>query len=204
MGGSPAAIQVLQRIDCGVQAGNLEARFLVAASTRSMRKRARLVTSLAEDGYVEAQLHLGVMYLTATGVHRSKRRAMHWWRQAAEQGHPEAQYELGRELYYTFNSSKQKEGIEWWTKAAMQGNREASGELGRAYSWGEGVEHNLEEAYIWYNLTDPKWPHAESPSAGDVAKNLSPERLQAAQIELGRRHCKIVQSMEPRENGFLR
>ena len=204
MDGTPAAIGALQRIDRGVQAGNLEAQFLKAISLRSMRKRARQVTPLAEHGYMEAQFELGFMYLTETGVHKSKRRALYWWKQAAEQGHPEAQYELGTRLFNTFNPSKQQEGIEWWTKAAMQGNREASGDLGHAYFWGEGVENNLAEAYIWYNLADAKWPCADSSSAGEVAESLSPEQLQAARVELERRHSEIVQAMEPHENGFLR
>ena len=203
MDGTPAAIEALQRIDRGVEAGNLEAQFLKAISLRSMRKRARQIIPLAEHGYMEAQFELGYMYLTETGVHKSKRRALYWWKQAAEQGHPEAQYELGTRLFNTFNPSKQKEGIEWWTKAAMQGNREASGDLGHVYFCGEGVKRDTAESYIWYSLPDAKLPHAEHSCAGDVAKSLSPERLQAAQAELRRRHSKIVQAMEPRENGLI-
>ncbi len=41
----------------------------------------------AEQGYVEAQFSLGVMYGMGFGVSRNPNESLKWYRKAAEQGH---------------------------------------------------------------------------------------------------------------------
>jgi hypothetical protein len=50
---------------------------------------------LAEQGNVEAQYNLGVMYKQGHGVIQDYKAAFKWFRKAAEQGHASAQYILG-------------------------------------------------------------------------------------------------------------
>ena len=51
----------------------------------------RQTLQLAEQGVAEAQYNLGMMYYTGSGVHQDYAEALRWFRQAAEQGHAEAQ-----------------------------------------------------------------------------------------------------------------
>ena len=48
----------------------------------------------AEQGYVDAQCNLGVMYRRGRGVPQDDAEAAAWYRKAAEQGLPEAQFNL--------------------------------------------------------------------------------------------------------------
>ena len=50
---------------------------------------------LAEQGDVEAQFNLGIMYQNGNGVLKDKTEAVKWYRLSAEQGYASAQYNLG-------------------------------------------------------------------------------------------------------------
>ena len=49
----------------------------------------------AEQGDVQAQYNLGIMYETGRGVPQDETEAVRWYRLAAEQGDAEAQFNLG-------------------------------------------------------------------------------------------------------------
>jgi len=51
--------------------------------------------TLAKQGNVDAQFHLGKMYEEGKGVPQNNRIAVKWYRLAAEQGYASAQYNLG-------------------------------------------------------------------------------------------------------------
>ena len=92
------------------------------------------------------------------------------WRKAAEQGHAQAQYELGA-YYFDMAVELEFEGYvvplddsgraeikrhyklatEWWRKAAEQGHVDASYGLGLCYHNGNGVRRDLAEAERWYS-----------------------------------------------------
>ena len=69
----------------------------------------------------------------------------------AEQGDPQAQFDLG---YYYYNSEGLEESDEkavyWWLEAANQGNSDAQYYLGTAYEKGKGVIRSYEKAVHWY------------------------------------------------------
>jgi TPR repeat protein len=48
----------------------------------------------ASAGHVEAQYHLGLLFLAGKGVIESRKEAAHWFRKAAEAGHVEAKKAL--------------------------------------------------------------------------------------------------------------
>ena len=52
----------------------------------------RETLQLAEQGNADAQYNLGVMYYNGRGVRQDYAEAVKWYRQAAEQGYPQAQY----------------------------------------------------------------------------------------------------------------
>ena len=80
----------------------------------------------------------------------NKEEGLKWYLKAAEQGHAEAQYDLGY-CYYYGNGVKQsyKEAAKWLRKAAEQGHAEAQYNLGYCYYNGYGVERSYEEAAEW-------------------------------------------------------
>ena len=55
------------------------------------------VQKAAEQGDADAQLLLGVMYNTGSGVAQDYKQAVAWYRKAAEQGYATAQSNLGGE-----------------------------------------------------------------------------------------------------------
>ena len=79
-----------------------------------------------------------------------RKKAFEWFRKAAEQGLPPAQFNLG-------NSYRLGEGVKmdksravgWYRKAAEQGMAEAQCNLALCYSDGEGVERDAETFMYW-------------------------------------------------------
>ena len=72
-------------------------------------------------------------------------------KRAAEQGHAEAQYNLG--VMYQNGEGVQedkREAVKWYRKSAEQGFARAQYNLGSMYYNGEGVEEDKREAMKWY------------------------------------------------------
>ena len=73
------------------------------------------------------------------------------WEGAAEQGHANAQYNLG--IMYDHGHGvdvNYKKAIEWYEKAAEQGYAKAQYNLGVMYDHGQGVDVNYKKAIEWY------------------------------------------------------
>lgn len=63
--------------------------------TQSYEKAVEYYLVNAESGYAEAQTALAVLYMRGLGIEQSFPEAARWFRKAAEQGDPYAQYEIG-------------------------------------------------------------------------------------------------------------
>ena len=77
--------------------------------------------------------------------------AVKCFRNAAEQGHIWAQWELGH--CYAEGDGVEKNMVEaakWYRKAAEQGHSWSQWNLANCYAGGEGVESNMLEAVMWY------------------------------------------------------
>ena len=70
---------------------------------------------------------------------------------AAEQGHAEAQYNLGS-MYHEGEGVKRDyiKAVEWLQKAAEQGYADAQNNLGYMYDRGQGVKQDYFKAFEWY------------------------------------------------------
>jgi TPR repeat protein len=114
----------------------------------------RIWEPLAAEGDSRAQYGLGYMYDNGLGLPKNPSEAVDWYRRAAEQGNPEAQWDLA--LLYT----KGREGIpfdmeraaEWYRKVAEQGHAKAQHFLGKMYYLGDGVPKNYDEAAKWSRM----------------------------------------------------
>ena len=113
-------------------------------SVASIRER-------ANTGEAKAQLILGVMYYTGTGVPQDESQAVGWFRKAAEQNDAGAQYGLGSS-YFTGKGVPQDDtqAVGWFRKAAEQNDAAAQNRLGLMYANGRGVPQDYSQAVAWY------------------------------------------------------
>ena len=81
---------------------------------------------------------------------------MKWLHKAAEQGHANAQYNLGV-MYEDGEGADDKEAVKWYRKAADQGHAFAQFNLGVMYHNGQGVPEDYVTAYAWINIAVVKW-----------------------------------------------
>jgi TPR repeat protein len=119
----------------------------------------------AGQGDGEAQLRAGIILLgRAVGRSFAEKRdadgarnqvglqseGLYWLRRAAEQGNPEAQYDLGRHLL----RDDPKAALAWFERAAKRDHDSAQFELGEIYRRGKGDPPgaNDTEAAKWYLL----------------------------------------------------
>ncbi len=72
-----------------------------------------------------------------------------WYRQAAKEGHAEAQFRIAKLLQARGGESR-AESVEWFRKAAAQGHLGAALQLGLALEGGIGVAASPAEAIQWY------------------------------------------------------
>jgi len=106
---------------------------------------------LAKDGDADAQYLLGVMCAHGAGVTRDDDMAADWYRQAALQGLPEAQFSLGFLLYGKGASDEGAyfEAARWLLEAAKAGFPMAQYLIGRMYTEGQGLPKDADEGLRW-------------------------------------------------------
>ena len=106
---------------------------------------------LADQGNLEAQFGMGIIYENGRGIGRDYTEASSWYTMAAEGGHPGAQFNLGNMYQQGLGVEKDpKKAVYWWTLAAAQGLSEAQLNLGIAYHRGDGVAVDQDEALAWF------------------------------------------------------
>ena len=113
-------------------------------SVASIRER-------ANTGEAIAQLILGVMYYTGTGVPQDESQAVGWFRKAAEQNDAAAQNLLGL-MYDNGRGVPQdySQAIAWYRKAANRNDAAAQYNLGGMYYAGTGVPQDDSQAAMWF------------------------------------------------------
>ncbi len=104
---------------------------------------------LAEQGHIEAQGYLGLMYYNGSGVKRDKRKSIKWLTLAGEKGDLEAQTTLAN--HYSVRGDYTKEA-KWLTLSATQGHARAQHRIASLFYHGKGVSQDYKEAAKWYAL----------------------------------------------------
>jgi len=106
---------------------------------KTIKLRAR-----AGDKY--AQYKIATMYQDGIGIEKDAKKAKHWFKQSAKQGHLEAQFQLGMLLASTSST----EALRWLTKAAKQGHQQAGYALAPLITNTKAYNKNgIEESWRW-------------------------------------------------------
>ena len=97
---------------------------------------ARWYRLAAEQGHVEAQYSLGLVYATGRGVEQDYAEAARWYRLAAEQGHPSSQFLLA-DLYEQGGGVERdfSEAVRWYRLAAENGDDKAAEQIESLETW---------------------------------------------------------------------
>ena len=79
--------------------------------------------------------------------------AVRWYHHAAEQGHADAQSNLGV-MYHRGEEVPQDnlKAVMWYHRAAEQGHAFAQSNLGVMYAKGAGVPQDYARAHMWFNI----------------------------------------------------
>lgn len=99
---------------------------------------------LAEQGDADAQFNLGQAYKLGRGVPADLKIAQGWYAKAAQNGHSQAQANLGLIL---FQSGDRKAAMPWIRKAADAGDPRAQYVLGTAMFNGDHAKKDWPQAY---------------------------------------------------------
>lgn len=95
----------------------------------------------------------GRRWMTGDGCDVDVDKAFSCFRQAASQGHVEAQYQLS--VCYDKGIGVRRsisEAAKWCQMAAYGGHAQAQSEIGYCYEYGQGVVRNIKEAVRWYEI----------------------------------------------------
>ena len=98
-------------------------------------------------GDVNAQLQLGVIYLTGDGVAKDNAEAMTWFRKAADQNNPIAERYVA-EMYFKGRGVDvdNMEAAKWLRMSADQDDAQSEYNLAVLYTQGQGVPRNLQRS----------------------------------------------------------
>ena len=104
----------------------------------------------AEAGDAGAQVDVGYAYQKGEGISKEPKKAVFWFRKAADQGHKIGQHNLG--YCYANGIGVEKDYIQaiyWYKKSAEQGYAVAECNLGYCYENGMGVAKDMNQAIYW-------------------------------------------------------
>lgn len=167
-----------------------------------------LLTQAAEKGYAGAQYVIATFYYDGIGVKKSFWKAVEWYELAADQGHAQAQYNLG--IIRNLDKST-AEGRNWFLKAAKQGHVLAQYHLGESffhgyYFYNHGyIGKDNEQAIKWLSIAVEGNCSMAMTSLGDVYFN--DDKYEEA-VQWYRKAARFGNSMALRnlaycyENGF--
>ncbi len=149
----------------------------------------RLWTPLAEDGNVQAQFFLGLIYDAGNGMKRDAPKSIHWYQQAAEAGHETAQHNLAVAYAYGDGVTADiHQAMRWWSLSASQGNTDAQYNLGVIYAIGrDDVTPDIAKALKWWS---------QAAKSGDAQAQFNLGTLYANADNAVRNYCEAVRWWE--------
>ena len=141
--------------------------------------------------HVYARHNLGILHAEGDGVEYDEEKAAKFFRYAAEHGVVQARFNLGY-LHHNGRGILQNdaEAEKWYRGAAELGHAEAQFFLGGMLS-NKGDSHSDRESFVWYSLAALNGIQAALSSRDDIAKRMSLDELEAANIAADRRSEEI-------------
>ena len=133
--------------------GNVEAQqYLKESANKTDWERVskiQWVLAAAEQGDVEAQARLGVLY--SSSPQSNYQEALAWYKKAASQGNARAMVDIG-DMYKRGKGvlANLQEAFNWFSKAAELGDGDAMSRIGWMYYKGEGFKTDRKEALFWF------------------------------------------------------
>ena len=103
-----------------------------------------------KQGNSYAALTIGKAYVMGEGVTKSRSSAETWYRKAANEGNPQAMYNLAQLYSSDDNKDRKEEAIQLFKKAAAARFPVAMRRVGNCYANGTGVPKDPAEAERWY------------------------------------------------------
>ena len=126
---------------------------MAAFEAKHFSRAMQLLSPVAEQGDMQAQHLVAIMYQNGLGVAQSDLAAYKWMHDSAQQGYGLAQHGLG--FMYLEGECVERnpaKAVEWFRKAADQGLQGSLTTLAMMYEQGNGVEQDAEEAKRLYKL----------------------------------------------------
>jgi TPR repeat protein len=122
------------------------------------------------------------MYKNGLGVAQDYKEAVKLYRKSAEQGHADAQFNLGA-MYDEGQSVFQdyREAVKWYRKSAEQGTAIAQFNLGFMYATGRGVTQEYVYAHMWFNIAASTGQAKAMKGRDVIAKKMSAADISKAQ-----------------------
>lgn len=144
------------------------AEALKALQAGRAQEAVNILTPLARDGDVKAQLQLGLLYYNGNGVEENERLAVDLLKKSASKGNVEAMMHLGNAFAFGHETPRlvadaDAEAALWYFKAASAGSADAQYSLALLFMVGKGVAKNDEEAMVWMRKA-AKQGHKEAQS----------------------------------------
>ena len=142
-----------------------------------------------ETGDAQAQYDLAMKYHEGQGVKQSYKKAKQWLEKAAEQGHADAQFNLGalhkdgllagkpelNQAPKCKSEIKKERGKDyqtartWFLKAAKQGHAKSQFEIGNFYAYGPSGHIN---SPVWWNKAKVWWERAAEQGLAEAQARL--------------------------------
>ncbi|HEY7083932.1 MAG TPA: hypothetical protein VH519_03875 [Hyphomicrobiaceae bacterium] len=151
---------------------------------------------VAARGVAAAQFRLALALERGIGVVTDRERAKVWYGRAAEQGHVRAMHNLGV-LLAGGERADYAAAARWFGRAAERGLVDSQFNLAVLHESGRGVTKDLRQAYIWFALAAKSGDTAAVRRREQVAAQLQPTELAAAEQTVAGWHPTATQSTNP-------
>lgn len=168
----------------------------IAFENQDYAYSARLLSTLANNGHIQAQYLLATQYDMGLGVEKNEKTSFYWYKKAAKAGISIAQHNVAV-AYAQGNGIKADltKAIIWWKRAAKAGNTDSQYNLGTVYAAGRGsIKRNMQKALKWWRMAAIN---------GDAVAQFNLGAIYANGIGISTRTCEASRWWKKSaENGF--
>lgn len=168
----------------GLQASNIEAFAWYCVSARSDSKssadaRDRIRMRLTDQELSAAYCRLGQLYLDANEIPQDASEARHWYRLAAKDAVPEAEFAMGEIHYAGLGVAPDlHEALRWFLLAAQHGSVEAQVMVGTMRLDGEGAPRGAVDGLAWLQVAA-----VQGSAEAECRQRKAKRRMDEAQVK---------------------